>query len=159
VKKDVLSQMDDFGCPGPLRRLVERLPDDVKIVVKSGVGDFLPLAANNDCVAGIYMNIPHLHLLLTPQDARHVAEATGCRLIKTNQTTGYVRVLPAEAAEHEEVLAAATERAMRRSAGRAGRDADEDGRLFGGRRPQRTCPETFEKVPANGICELHGATC
>jgi hypothetical protein len=159
VKDDVLRQMDELGCPAPLRRLIERLPDDVRLVVKPGVGDFLPLAVGNDCVAGIYMNVPHLHLLLTPSDARRVADDTGCKLVKSNQATGYVRVLPDEAVAHEDVLAEAVERALRRSAGRRGAEPNEDHRLFAGRRPQRTCPDSFELVPASGICERHGATC
>jgi hypothetical protein len=159
VKDDVLRQMDGLGCPAPFRRLIERLPDDVRLVVKPGVGDFLPLAAGNDCVAGIYMNVPHLHLLLTPADARRVADDTSCKLVKSNQVTGYVRVLPDEAVAHEDALAEAVERALRRSAGRSGSEPNEDHRLFAGRRPQRTCPETFELVPASGICDRHGATC
>ncbi len=159
MKDRVLCQMDDLGCPAPLRRLVERLHDDVRIVVKPGVGDFLPLAADDDSIAGAYMNTPHVHLMLTPQDARDVAAATGCRLVKRNSTTGYVRVLPEQAAQHEDVLAAAIERAMRRSATRTGSDPNEDRRTFGGRRPQRICPDSFELVPASGMCERHGAAC
>ncbi len=159
MKDHVLQQLDDFGCPAPLRRLVERLPDDVRIVVKPGVGDFLPLAASTDSVAGAYRNTPHVHLMLTPRDARDVADVTGCTLVKSNPTTGYLRILPDQAAEHEDVLAAATERAMRRSATRTGHDPNEDRRTFSSRRPQRTCPDTFELVPASGICERHGATC
>ncbi len=159
MKDHVLRQMDEFGCPAPLRRLVERLPDDVRIVVKPGVGDFLPLAAGNDSIAGAYMNTPHVHLMLTPQDARDVAAATGCRLVKSNSTTGYLRVFPEQAAEHEDVLVGATERALRRSATRTGSDPNEDRRTFGSRRPQRICSDTFELVSASGMCERHGAAC
>src|SRR5687768_15285432 len=99
MKNDVLRQMDEYGSHGALRALVAQLPDDVEIVVKEGAGDWLPLAARHDCVAGIYMNRDYLHLLLAPDEARDLAETSGCKLQKVNKSTGYVRVRAAEAAE------------------------------------------------------------
>lgn len=160
MKDEVLRQMDEFGCAPALRAMVERLPDELAIVVKTGVGDFLPLAAADDCVAGVYMDHEHLHLLLTPADARAAAAATGCRIVKTNQETAYLKVVAAEAADDRIAprLQDAFNTAVRRSGTRYG-PGGEGNPPGGGQRPQRTCPQTFELVPANGICEVHGAVC
>jgi hypothetical protein len=161
MKSDVLRRMDERGCDAGLRRLIEALPDDLPIVVNPGVGDFLPLAGGADCVAAIYRDTEHLHLLLTPQDGKEVADATGCKLTKSNQATGYLRILATEAADGRcaPLLQAATERAVRRSAGRTGGVPREDVRLFAHRRPQRMCPVSRLLVPTNGECDLHGDTC
>jgi hypothetical protein len=80
MKDQVLRRMDDLACEASLRELIEQLPDDVGVVVKSGRAVWLPLAAADGCVAGIYMNSGHLWLLLTPTQARQVHDATavGC---------------------------------------------------------------------------------
>lgn len=161
MREHVLHRMDALGCAPALRQLVERLPEDVSVVVKAGRADWLPLAAADGCVAGVYMDVRHLLLLLTPQDARDVADATGCRLVRTNRSTGYLLVRAEDAADATRVgaLIPAMERALRRSATRSGSETSEDLAVVRGRRAQRACPETFELVPANGICELHGAQC
>ena len=92
MRDDVLRRMDSYGSAAPLRALISGLDDDVDVVVKHGVGDWLPLAAGADHKAGIYMNRQYLHLLLSPHDARYLSAAAGCRLVRLNKTTGYVRV-------------------------------------------------------------------
>ena len=118
MKNDVLAQMDMFGSAAFLRTLVEGLPDGADIVVKPGVGNFLPFAAADDRVAGIYMNKAYLHLLLSPADAMALSEVQGCRLVKVNGTTGYVGVSAVEAAGQYAAIAPFVEAAMLRSAGR-----------------------------------------
>ncbi len=162
MKDQVLRRMDELGCAAPLRRLIEHLPDDVGIVVKPGRADWLPLAAADGCVAGVYMNVRHLHLLLTPEQGQRVRDEVGCRIPRKNPATWYVYVSAAEA--DDPALFPAYEQAvvtaLRRSEGRLGPETpDTYPPVIGGNRRQRTCPTTWELVPANGICDVHGADC
>ncbi len=123
MKTDVLAQMDAFGSERPLRALVAGLPAGLDIVVKAGVGDFLPLAAGHESVAGIYMNKQHMHLLLDPVHAKALSNVPGCRLVRVNGTTGYVKVPAAVADVSHAAVAPYVESAMLRSAGRLGAGA------------------------------------
>lgn len=161
MKDHVLHRMTELGCAPSLRALVERLPTTTRIVVKAGRAEWLPLAAGDGHVAGVYMNVRHCHLLLTPADAAAVSAETGCRVTKTNRSTGYLHVTADEAADphHVDALAAALDRAVLRSGTRLGSDSPDDVAVAGGRRPQRVCQETGLEVPASGLCDDHGQEC
>ena len=160
MKDQVLARMDALGCAPSLRRLVAQLPDPTRIVVKPGRADWLPLAATGECVAGVYMDVHHLHLLLTPHDARDVSASTGCRVTKSNPSTGYLHLTAEEAADeaHVAIFAAALERALLRSGTRLGNDSPED-IAVARRSSQRICRDTGLEVPVTGICDDHGVVC
>ncbi len=162
MKDQVLQRMDELTCAASLRRLIEQLPDDVGVVVKAGRADWLPLAAADGCVAGVYMNVRHLWLLLTPEQARLVHDATGSRISPKNPSTWYVYVSADEAADpaRAATYAKAVVTAMRRSATRVGSETpDSEPPSVGGSRRQRICPANWQLVPASGICDEHGADC
>ncbi len=162
MKDQVLRRMDDLGCARSLRRLIEKLPDDVGVVVNPGRAQGLPLAAADGCVAGIYMGPGNLWLLLTPDQARQVHDATGSHMVRKNPTTWYVYVKATEAADaalapnYEQAVVTA----LQRSATRVGRETpDADPPVVGGSLRQRICPADWQVVPASGICDEHGRDC
>ncbi len=162
MKDQVLQRMDELACVASLRGLIEQLPDDVGVIVKPGRAEWLPLAAADGCVAGIYMNVLHLWLLLTPTQARQVHDATGSRMSPKNPTTWYIYVSADEASDpaRAPLYADAVVTALRRSATRVGSETpDSEPPNVGGSRRQRVCPEDWQLVPASGICETHGADC
>jgi hypothetical protein len=157
-KHQVIQQGAAYGSQPALLSLIDTLPDDVSVVVKDGVGDWLPVAATHGSNAGIYLNRRYLHVILDPEDARSLVADTGFRLSGINNASGYVKVTTEEAdGPHRERLVREVERALRRSADSVGGDAGPRG--IRGQRPQRLCPETWEEVPVSGVCDLHGLAC
>lgn len=119
MKDQVLQRMDELGCEPALRRLLERLPDEERVVVKEGRADWLPLAASHNQDAALYMGRRDAHIKLNPRDAEETAQRLRLRLASVNGQTGYVFVSNEDAGrtELETDLDAAVRRALRRHLG------------------------------------------
>ena len=141
-KHQVIQEAAGYGSQPALRSLIDSLPDDVSVVVKAGVGDWLPIAAAHGSNAGIYLNRRFLHVILDPDDARSLVTDTDFRLSGINKASGYVKVTAEEAdGPHRARLEREVERALRRSAESVGGTSGPRGPR--GQRPQRLCPDTW----------------
>lgn len=108
------------------------------------------------------MDTNKLWLLLTPDQAPHVQDATGSHAVRKNPTTWYVHVKAADIADttlaprYEQAVVTA----LIRSATRVGREtSDATPPVVGGSSRQRIRPADCQVVPASGICDEHGTDC
>lgn len=157
-KHQVIDEAAAYGSQPALLSLFDRLPDDVSVVVKEGVGDWLPVAATHASNAGIYLNRRSLIIILEPDDARSLVTDTGFRLAGINNASGYVKVTTEEAdGPHRDRVEREVERALWRSADSVGGTSGPRSPLR--QRPKRLCPDTWEEVPVSGLCDRHGLAC